>query len=306
MALTGEGINDLDGLRISDVGFSMGSGVSAAKYASKMILTDDNLLSIINAVLWGRNIYANVRKFIQFQFTVNFSALVLLLIVALIDGNPVFSVVQLLWINMIMDLMAALALAAEPPSPSTILNPPVRNKDRIITPVMWRQILGMTAYITAVMILLFFTIEHIMGSKEKRGTLLFNSFIFLHLFNEINCRNVNGKSLNVFEHIHRNLYFIFVFAATIAIQLLMVEYGGGFTQCSALDSQENAFCLLIGSTSLLASLVLKLLPESIDKNLPVLLDENKSANDSKFVKLYNKVNEAKVTEIKVNLKKKPA
>jgi magnesium-transporting ATPase (P-type) len=222
VALTGEGINDIEGLRISDVGFSMGSGVSAAKDASKMILVDDNLMSIINAVLWGRNIYSNVRKFIQFQFTVNFSALVLILVVALVEGAPLFSVVQLLWINMIMDLMAALALAAEPPSPSTILNPPVRKGDNIITQVMWRQILGMTAYIVGMMVLMFFTIESILETQGKRLTLLFNTFIYLNLFNEINCRKVSADGFNVFEHIYRNIYFIAVFAATIGIQLVMV------------------------------------------------------------------------------------
>ena len=103
----------------------MGSGVSAAKNVSSMILIDDNLMSIINAVLWGRNIYSNVRKFIQFQFTFNFSCIVILMVVALAVGAPIFSVTQLLWINLIMDLMAALALAAEPPTPSTIKNPPV-------------------------------------------------------------------------------------------------------------------------------------------------------------------------------------
>lgn len=222
VALTGDGINDIEGLRISDVGFSMGSGVSAAKDASKMILVDDNLMSIINAVLWGRNIYANVRKFIQFQFTVNFSALVLMLIVALVEGAPLFTVVQLLWINMIMDLMAALALAAEPPSPSTILNPPVRRADNIITQIMWRQILGMTAYIVGMMILMFFTIESILETSGKKSTLLFNTFIYLNLFNEINCRKVSAQGFNVFEHIHRNIYFIAVFAATVGIQLVMV------------------------------------------------------------------------------------
>jgi Ca2+-transporting ATPase len=138
VALTGEGINDIEGLKIADVGFSMGSGVSAAKNVSSMILIDDNLMSIINAVLWGRNIYSNVRKFIQFQFTFNFSCLVILTIVALAVGTPIFSVTQLLWINMIMDLMAALALAAEPPTPSSINNPPMTKGQNIITQIMWK------------------------------------------------------------------------------------------------------------------------------------------------------------------------
>ena len=105
----------------------MGSGVAAAKNVSKMILVQDNIMSIINAVLWGRNIYSNVRKFIQFQLTVNFSTLVVAFICALTKGVPAFSVVQLLWINMIMDMLAALALAAERPQTSQIKNPPVKS-----------------------------------------------------------------------------------------------------------------------------------------------------------------------------------
>lgn len=138
VALTGEGINDIKGLGISDVGFAMGSGVSAAKNASNMILAEDNLMSIINAVLWGRNIYSNVRKFIQFQITVNFTALILLFLIALMTGQAAFTVVQLLWINMIMDMFAALALAAEKPQKSVIKNPPVKDTEAIITKAMWR------------------------------------------------------------------------------------------------------------------------------------------------------------------------
>ena len=138
VALTGEGVNDVKGLKFANVGFAMGSGVSSAKDAAKMILVEDNVLSIINAVLWGRNIFSNVRKFIQFQFTVNFSALILMVLVALASGQQAFSVVQLLWLNLIMDMFAALALAAESPQKSVIKNNPFRNSDDIITESMWK------------------------------------------------------------------------------------------------------------------------------------------------------------------------
>jgi P-type Ca2+ transporter type 2C len=126
VAVTGEGINDVPALKAADVGFSMGSGVDAAKNSAKMILCEDNIMSIINAVLWGRNIYANVRKFIQFQLTVNFSALLITFISCILEGVPIFSVVQLLWLNIIMDILAAIALGAERPSKESITNVPYR------------------------------------------------------------------------------------------------------------------------------------------------------------------------------------
>jgi magnesium-transporting ATPase (P-type) len=252
VAGTGEGINDVKGLDCADVGFAMGSGVSAVKNVSKMILVDDNLMSIINAVLWGRNIYSNVRKFIQFQLTVNLSALVILFIIALASGLQAFSVVQLLWLNMIMDLLAALALAAERPQLSIIENPPVRSNDQMITLTMWRQILGMTAYITLVMIFMFFFLDDIQDlqfdsfspiwydqndnptAQNKYFTMLFNIFVYLHLFNEINCRKVSNDQYNVFDHLFSNFYFLGVFITTIAVQYFLVQYGGRMVRCSEL------------------------------------------------------------------------
>ena len=214
VAATGEGINDLKALEAADVGFSMGSGVYAAKNVSKMILAQDNIMSIVNAVLWGRNIYSNVRKFIQFQLTVNFSCLFIALLSAGIKGTPVFSVPQLLWINMIMDVLAALALAAEGPQISTITNPPVKNDDPIITKTMMRQILGMTFYVSTVMTLLFFFIDDMWAGDPATlqehfvNTMLFNCFIQLHLYNQFNCRKIKADQLNPFANILDNFHFL--------------------------------------------------------------------------------------------------
>ena len=153
----------------------MGSGVSAAKNSAKMILAEDNVMSIINAVLWGRNIYSNVRKFIQFQLTVNFSTLFIVFFYNLINEQPMFSVVQLLWINMVMDILAALALAAERPQGSIIKNAPVKDTDSIITVTMLRQIYGMTAYISFTMIMNIFFIDNFYSWLDVEGGIPLNA-----------------------------------------------------------------------------------------------------------------------------------
>jgi Ca2+ transporting ATPase len=203
VAVTGEGINDVDALRAADVGFAMGSGVSIAKDAADMILTNDNFEATMNAVMWGRNIYSNVKKFIQFQVTVNLAALAIVFLSAVFRGESVLNSVQLLWINLIMDTFAALALATERPHPSIIKTPPVRKGEQIMTPVIWRQIYGMSAYMIIVMMILmffgeymwdisynkaddFYTEQKIGDDEVKVGTnkcihytILFHTFVFL-------------------------------------------------------------------------------------------------------------------------------
>jgi len=138
VAVTGEGINDVDALRNAHVGFAMGSGVSVAKDSADMILTSDDFESTMMAVMWGRNIYANVRKFLQFQLTANFTALIIIFIGAVTKGTATFGVVQLLWLNLIMDTFAAIALGSERPHPSIIKTPPVKENETIMTVTMWR------------------------------------------------------------------------------------------------------------------------------------------------------------------------
>jgi magnesium-transporting ATPase (P-type) len=154
VAVTGDGINDVDALRSASVGFAMGSGCSVAKDAADMVLMDDNFESTMKAVMWGRNIYTNVKRFVQFQVTVNFTALAVVFMTTILKGDSALSIVQLLWINLIMDTFAALALATEIPRPSIIASPPTRKHDNILTPVVWRQIYGMSAYIILVMLFL--------------------------------------------------------------------------------------------------------------------------------------------------------
>ena len=158
-----------------------------------------------------------------------------MVLVALASGQQAFSVVQLLWLNLIMDMFAALALAAERPQKSVITNQPFRNQDDIITETMWRQIIGMTGFVSLIMIVLFMFLDEMWdlgefsfdqewfasdgtpSAKCVYFTMLFNCFIYLHLFNEINSRKIRPDQWNVFEHLIDNLMFIVIFAATIAI-----------------------------------------------------------------------------------------
>jgi Ca2+ transporting ATPase len=160
VATIGEGLNDLDALQNADVGFAMGSGVSFAKDNSDMILVNDNFEATMNAVMWGRNIYQNVRRFIQFQVTVNLTTLLVVFLGAATKGESPFSIPQLLWINLIMDTFAAIALGSERPHPSIIRNPPVKEKDPLMTTTMWKQIYGMTLYIFFITTIMYFFVDN--------------------------------------------------------------------------------------------------------------------------------------------------
>lgn len=144
VAVTGDGINDIGALESADVGLAMGSGCAAAKQASSLILADDDFESAIRAVMWGRNIYQNVSRFLQFQLTVNVSVMLLVLFGIGFFGESPLNPVQLLWVNLIMDTFAAIALSTEPPMEKILQQRPASS--RVLTPAVWRQVIGVSLW----------------------------------------------------------------------------------------------------------------------------------------------------------------
>lgn len=205
VAVTADGINDAKALATAHVGFCMGiSGCEVAKDSSDIIILDDNFNSVFRATQWGRNILDNIRKFIQFQLAVNVVCLVFVLISGATLGNPAFSVIQLLWINMIMDTLAAISLATEPPHPSAMKLEKQKKSDKLILPVMWRNILGQVGYQLLILIIMLYSVPWWFGKgynlventkisfygtsieslyKKQHYTMLFHTFVLMNLFN---------------------------------------------------------------------------------------------------------------------------
>jgi Ca2+-transporting ATPase len=216
VGVTGDGTNDGPALKTANVGFSMGiAGTEVAKEASDIILMDDNFASIVKAIIWGRAVNDAVRRFLQFQIAVNIVAVLITLISAVASASEtsVLSAVQLLWVNIIMDTFAALALATDPASEASLDRKPERASAPLFTVDMWKQILGQAAYQTAITLVFHFLGRQILGRGDSAHdgaivqTLVFNIFVFAQLFNSFNCRRLDNK-LNIFEGLSRNRYFI--------------------------------------------------------------------------------------------------
>ena len=313
VATIGEGLNDVDAIRTANVGFAMGSGVSIAKDNSDMILMNDNFEAMMMGVMWGRNIYQNVRRFIQFQVTVNLSTLLFVLLGCACKGQSPLTTVQLLWINLIMDTLAAIALGSEKPHPSIIKQAPVQEQDQLVTSTMLKQIYGMTIYIFFVSTILYFFVDNAWGIEYNNSdqmfdsdgyptnkgvvyTMIFNSFVWMHIFNEFNCRKVGARQYNVFTDLISNWMFLVVMAVIITLQVLLVQVFNQFAQTAPLTGKQHAYCIMIGSTSLLISLILKLLPASLNSKIPRLVDENQEPKDDKLMSAFNNQAKARVSQ----------
>jgi Ca2+-transporting ATPase len=260
VAVTGDGTNDAPALKEADIGLSMGiQGTEVAKESSDIVILDDNFASVATVLKWGRCVYNNIQKFIQFQLTVNVAALVINFVAAVSAGEVPLTAVQLLWVNLIMDTLGALALATEQPAKELMDKPPVGRTAPLITNIMWRNLLAQASYQIIVLLTLQFKGESIFGVTEKvNDTLIFNTFVLCQVFNEFNARKLEKK--NVFKGIHKNRLFLGIIVITIVLQVVMVEFLKKFANTERLNWLQWGACIGISALSWPIGWIVKWIP----------------------------------------------